>query len=119
MLRLVLTVTHEGQGTRQHCFDARSVMIGRVAENDIVLDDPAVSRFHAEISHEDGAYFLNDLGSANGSACNGEPVDRRRLCSGDIVRIGDHELRVHFPSCDAEPRLTGTDDRDLTIRARD
>jgi pSer/pThr/pTyr-binding forkhead associated (FHA) protein len=65
--------------------------IGRARnENQIVLEDVTVSRRHAWIKVEGEDFFIFDVGSANGTFVNDEPVrDPRRLESGDVVRFGD------------------------------
>ncbi|MEU9479346.1 FHA domain-containing protein [Streptomyces sp. NPDC048191] len=68
---------------------ARTVRIGRAADNDLVVDDLIVSRRHAELrAHADGTYEIVDLGSHNGTYLNGRPVTRAPLGPGDIVGIG-------------------------------
>ncbi|MEV6114454.1 FHA domain-containing protein [Streptomyces sp. NPDC052109] len=68
---------------------ARTVRIGRAADNDLVVDDLIVSRRHAELrAHADGTYEIVDLGSHNGTYLNGRPVARAPLGPGDIVGIG-------------------------------
>ncbi|MFI6010272.1 FHA domain-containing protein [Streptomyces sp. NPDC051243] len=68
---------------------ARSVRIGRAADNDLVIDDLIVSRHHAELrALPDGTYEITDLGSHNGTYLNGSPVDRAPIAPGDIVGIG-------------------------------
>ncbi len=63
--------------------------IGREASNVISLsDDNTVSRKHAMITFENGAYILKDLGSTNGTYVNGAKVTEHKLIPGDIVRIG-------------------------------
>ena len=68
--------------------------LGRSRDCDISVDDPNVSRRHAEIRHEDGAYWIVDLGSTNGMTVNGERVEagaaRRRTTASCI---GTTELR--------------------------
>jgi pSer/pThr/pTyr-binding forkhead associated (FHA) protein len=78
-------------------FDAGPVpvTVGRSVENTISLDgDEFASGHHARIeSQRDGVWIL-DLGSTNGTFVNGEPVEgRRQLHRGDLVQIGDTELR--------------------------
>ena len=57
------------------------------------VDDPNVSRRHAEIRHEDGAYWLVDLGSTNGVTVNGKRVERARLVPEDEILIGTTDVR--------------------------
>jgi ABC-type multidrug transport system ATPase subunit/ABC-type multidrug transport system permease subunit len=68
---------------------ARTVRIGRAADNDLVIDDLIVSRRHAELrALPDGTYAIADLGSHNGTFLNGSPVTVAPIAPGDIVGIG-------------------------------
>lgn len=66
----------------------RTAVIGRLPECEITLDDPAVSRRHARITHDGGEYRIEDLGSTNGLRVNGEAVTSGRLRDGDRVDLG-------------------------------
>jgi len=66
--------------------------IGRGLENDLVIDDPRVSRHHAQITFRHGHYLLRDLRSTNGSFVNKQPVEAVVLAPGDLVSIGGFEL---------------------------
>jgi len=66
--------------------------IGRLAECDITLVDPNVSRNHAEIRPRGDGYVLVDLGSTNGSSVNGVPVTERELRDGDELGFGSIRL---------------------------
>jgi pSer/pThr/pTyr-binding forkhead associated (FHA) protein len=72
-----------------------SYVIGREGA-DVALDDPKVSRKHAELSLlGPGAYLVRDLASTNGTFVNGKRVtDRCKLGADDVVRVGDTVLRV-------------------------
>ena len=69
------------------------LVVGRSRDCDIAVDDPNVSRRHAEVRHEDGAYWIVDLGSTNGVTVNGKRVERARLEPEDAVVLGTTELR--------------------------
>ncbi|MCA9868331.1 MAG: VWA domain-containing protein [Anaerolineales bacterium] len=62
--------------------------IGSGADNDVVLDDSAVSGQHAKVKFEDGAFVIFDLASTNGTEVNGVPITRHILTNGDKVKIG-------------------------------
>lgn len=63
---------------------------GRAADNDIILDDPAVSVHHAKILWDTDRFTLVDLGSANGTYLNEQPVTTPCLLQpGDEIRLGD------------------------------
>jgi len=77
------------QPTTVRPLPARTVRIGRAADNDLVVDDLIVSRRHAELrAMPDGTYEIVDLGSHNGTYLNGQPVSRAPMGPGDIVGIG-------------------------------
>lgn len=64
------------------------LVIGRIADCDIVVDDHKASRRHAKLLVEAGVVEIEDLGSSNGTLLNGKPVTRRLLRPGDEVQIG-------------------------------
>jgi hypothetical protein len=63
-------------------------VIGRSRECDLVLDDPNVSRRHAELRREDGGWAVHDLGSTNGIKLNGRRSRGGRLSPGDEITLG-------------------------------
>ncbi|ARF58134.1 ABC transporter ATP-binding protein/permease [Streptomyces gilvosporeus] len=67
---------------------ARTTRIGRAPGNDLVVDDLAVSRRHAELLAGPDGYEIVDLGSHNGTYLNGQPVARAAVVPGDIIGIG-------------------------------
>ena len=68
--------------------------IGRLPESDISLQNPAVSRRHAELREVDGAYLLRDLGSSNGVKVNGQRVESVEVKAGDRIYAGTYEIVV-------------------------
>jgi two-component system, cell cycle response regulator len=67
--------------------------LGRAWEADARLEDDSVSRLHAEISSEQGAFLITDLGSANGTFVDGQRVTSAELKDGSVVQLGS---RVTF-----------------------
>jgi len=72
--------------------------IGRSAKNDIFLDDPSVTQFHANIEAEELKngnliYFINDLKSTNKTKVNGQIVDKHLLSDQDIIEIGLNQFK--------------------------
>ncbi|MFJ6750046.1 FHA domain-containing protein [Streptomyces sp. NPDC091266] len=67
---------------------ARTTRIGRAPDNDLVIDDLAVSRRHAELRAGPDGYAIVDLGSHNGTYLNGQPVAGAPVMPGDIIGIG-------------------------------
>ncbi|HVE62186.1 MAG TPA: FHA domain-containing protein [Mycobacteriales bacterium] len=69
--------------------------VGRGEGVDISLDDPTVSRLHAELVRRGPYVYVEDLGlSSNGTRVNGRPVGRRTLHTGDVVSFGTARARV-------------------------
>ena len=69
------------------------VTIGRSARNDLCIPDPFASRVHAEVRNEGDEYFLQDLGSANGTLYNGSIVETPiTLIRGGRIQIGETEI---------------------------
>lgn len=71
---------------------ADMITVGRTSNNDVVLKDVTVSRFHSYFRERDGQWFVCDAGSKNGTQLRGSPLTARKemeLGSGDAVRIGD------------------------------
>ena len=71
--------------------------LGRDLLNDMVIDHPSSSRFHAQIQKLKGDYVLEDLNSTNGTFVNGKPISERRILKvGDIIRIGPTHLTFNI-----------------------
>ncbi|MCZ7618011.1 MAG: FHA domain-containing protein [Myxococcota bacterium] len=95
MSGLVVDLLFQGELRRTVPFDRPVLRIGRMRENDIVVDSPAVSRFHVQLQLDAGRVFLEDGGSENGSLVNARRVrGRQELAPGDRIVVGDYELRV-------------------------
>jgi hypothetical protein len=77
--------------------------IGRGLRVDVRLDDPSVSRLHAEIVRRGPYFYLADLGlSRNGTQVNGRPIARRVLEDGDVLTFGSARCRIEgLPSEEA------------------
>ena len=63
------------------------VSIGRALDNDVIIEDPRVSRHHAQFRRRYGRYVLYDLGSSGGTTINDYPVEECVLHSGDVVSL--------------------------------
>jgi predicted component of type VI protein secretion system len=73
--------------------DKQQMVIGRDAVNDIQLSDPSVSRRHAMLTCALDEYFIEDLGSTNGTLLNDKEITKHILKSGDLLQLGDYVLR--------------------------
>lgn len=67
--------------------------LGRLADNDIVLDDRRVSRHHAEVREQGGRWVVRDTGSTNGTAVNGKVIREVILKPGDTISLGGLEVK--------------------------
>jgi diguanylate cyclase (GGDEF)-like protein len=85
---------------------ADEVVIGRDENGSLVLTDASVSRRHARVSiGEDGSILVHDLGSTNGTAVNGQPIERSLLRPGDHLEIGAVSLRLDILSLEEVSHL--------------
>jgi pSer/pThr/pTyr-binding forkhead associated (FHA) protein len=72
-------------------------VIGRGSKTaDLPIKDGNISRRHAAIVLQNGAFYMKDLGSTNGIEFNGVRVDSRRIEEGDIYQLCDYELRFTY-----------------------
>ena len=87
-------------GTR-HPLQPPGLVIGRGTEADLRINDPGISRRHAEIrvgQSADGTIDIVDLGSTNGITVNGHKVRHAVLGEGSRIEIGSTRMLVHDPS---------------------
>ena len=77
--------------------------IGRESDNDIVIVDPRISRYHFQISFEEGEWLLSDLGSVNGTYINGMLVNiPQALAHGDQIKLGETILVYRDPTVEKD-----------------
>lgn len=95
--RAYLLVCTDGAPPVQFDLGGALISVGRASDNDVIVDDPLVSRHHCQLKLQHGAYSFADLGSRNGSFVNGEAVSEIALGPGDLIRIGSTEIefQVH------------------------
>ena len=85
---------HEASGA---CFELSEgvTTVGRGVGVDVDIDDPTVSRLHAEVVRRGPHVYVADLGlSVNGTRVNGRPVGRRVLLDGDVLSFGTARTRI-------------------------
>ena len=91
-------------------------VIGRDAHCEIVIDDRQVSRFHVRLTPTPEGIMLEDLGSKNGSHCNGNPViDPIVLQDGDTIQVSLIQQFIFFTS-DATVPLSGDQEQELSLK---
>ncbi len=89
-------LVYEGKnGQEERVFDKPVISIGSMAENDIVLQDDTVSRFHCKIYQGEDSYILTDLDSTNGTSINGVRIREAYLQPGCSVTAGQSELKFY------------------------
>jgi FHA domain len=86
-----LTLQYEGIVLKDYALGS-GVTIGRLPDNAVIVDNPAVSGHHARVFHEGHQVILEDLRSTNGTFVNGRPITRHVLQHGDEVLVGKHSL---------------------------
>ena len=101
MARLILSL--DGQVLAEYNMNKERYTIGRLPDNDIRIDNPAVSGHHSLIINILNDSFLEDLNSTNGTYVNGKLIKKHALQHGDVVTVGHHQLRfVETQSADGE-----------------
>jgi pSer/pThr/pTyr-binding forkhead associated (FHA) protein len=91
MARLVLSL--DGQVLAEYNMNKERYTIGRLPDNDIRIDNPAVSGHHSLIINILNDSFLEDLNSTNGTYVNGKLIKKHALQHGDVITVGHHQLR--------------------------
>jgi pSer/pThr/pTyr-binding forkhead associated (FHA) protein len=64
------------------------LLVGRSLACDVIVAGHGVSRVHAALVRRRAAWWIEDLGSRNGTWCDGERIERRRLADGDLLHLG-------------------------------
>jgi pSer/pThr/pTyr-binding forkhead associated (FHA) protein len=91
MARLVLSL--DGQVLAEYNMSKERYTVGRLPDNDIRIDNAAVSGHHALIINILNDSFLEDLNSTNGTYVNGKIIKKHALQHGDVITVGHHALR--------------------------
>ena len=91
MARLVLSL--DNQVLAEYNMNKERYTIGRLPDNDIRIDNSAVSGHHSLIINILNDSFLEDLNSTNGTYVNGKLIKKHALQHGDVVTVGHHQLR--------------------------
>ncbi len=110
-----LTLKFNEAVIKELALDAEQLTIGRKPDNDLVIDNPAVSGHHAKIVKVQAVYFLEDLGSTNGTFVNEKRIDKKQLRDGDRVLIGKHMLTYEEGTKEAAPAPAKVVDTDKTM----
>ncbi len=106
MARLILSL--DGQTLAEYNMTKERYTIGRLPDNDIRIDNAAVSGHHSLIINILNDSFLEDLNSTNGTYVNGKLIKKHALQHGDVITAGHHQLR--YVDDQAEENEVGDDD---------
>ena len=101
--QLLVTVTLQERVLQQYSFQQETVKIGRHRACDVVIDNPAISRVHAEIVADGDTFTLLDKGSSNGTQVNGAKASTTPAKNGDVITIGKFRLFVAVPTDAVKP----------------
>jgi len=105
----------------RYSVSAAGLRLGRSSTCEISIPDPALSRNHCLFEVRDGALWITDLASANGTFVNDEPLgaDSKTLAPGDRVTAGDTVLALVEPGADIPPETPAAPKIDLGFRKQD
>jgi pSer/pThr/pTyr-binding forkhead associated (FHA) protein len=91
MARLILSL--DGQTLAEYNMTKERYTVGRLPDNDIRIDNAAVSGHHSLLINILNDSFLEDLNSTNGTYVNGKLIKKHALQHGDVITVGHHQLR--------------------------
>ena len=89
-----LSLMFDNKIVREVPVGGRPVTVGRAPDNDLSVDNLAVSNYHAKIYYEAGRMVVEDLDSLNGTFVNDLRIERATLHDGDKIHIGKHTIKV-------------------------
>jgi len=98
-----LRLKFESQILREIPIGSRPLTIGRAPDNDLHIDNLAVSDHHARLYAEGDRMVIEDLNSLNGTYVNDVRIERTTLRDGDTIQIGKHQLQLDTAHDDAAP----------------
>lgn len=96
-------------GTRTVPLTQPVVTLGRSLDNDIVIDDPRVSRRHAQLRLRSGRYVIYDLGSSGGTFVNNSRISECLLAAGDVISLAGVEI-IYGEEVEGQPPTPGHQD---------
>ncbi len=90
--RVTLLIKLHDKSSQELELTSDSFAIGRKSDNDLTIEDPAVSGHHARITKIHAVYFIEDLKSTNGTFVNDKRIERHQLRDTDVITIGRHRI---------------------------
>ncbi len=97
-----LVVSHEDGKSRRFPIKRREVTVGRDPANDICINDPLVSKFHAKLLVANQSVTVIDLESANKTRLNGQVVSQATVCYGDELQFARVKSQLILPESEPE-----------------
>jgi pSer/pThr/pTyr-binding forkhead associated (FHA) protein len=91
MAKLILT--QNDQVLKEYPLNKECITVGRRPENDIQIDNLAISGQHCQIINILNDSFIEDLNSTNGTVVNSRAIKKHALANGDVIKLGDHQLK--------------------------
>ncbi len=119
-----ITINRENFQVDERELEQGSLSIGRNQDNDLSIDDPAVSGHHAQIVTVFDSSYVEDLGSTNGTFVNGKQVKTHTLHNGDVLTMGhyqilfQHETAAAVQNANATMMIGASQLEELTTKAR-
>jgi pSer/pThr/pTyr-binding forkhead associated (FHA) protein len=105
-----LTLKFDERELQECAVGTHPVSIGRLPDNMIIIDNPAVSGRHARVFREGNHYVVEDLKSTNGTFVNEKPIARHTLLEGDVVLVGKHSLVFSLSGGEQAPMAEDEDE---------
>lgn len=117
MAKLILGL--DGSVIREVRLDKERITIGRKPQNDVQIENLAVSGEHARVVTILNDSFLEDLGSTNGTLVNGNPIKKHILQNNDVIEIGKYTLKYVVEAAAVQPAApAGAEDMEKTMIVR-
>src|SRR5262249_47319978 len=114
MAKLILSL--EGSVIREVPRDKERVTMGRKPQNDVQIENLAVSGEHACIVTILNDSFLEDLGSTNGTLVNGNPIKKHILQNNDVIEIGKYKLKFQQEQAAQAPAAAADFEKTMVLR---
>ncbi|MCX7959523.1 MAG: FHA domain-containing protein, partial [Deltaproteobacteria bacterium] len=90
--KISLRIYYGDEFISEETFSDNIIKIGRLSSVNLKLEDPTVSRVHAQIEATSDGFFIKDMGSSAGTMLNGQKIDKAALNDGDEILLGKTRL---------------------------